>query len=219
MENKLILTQDGSHTLLSEKFGVHYHSLFGAIQESEHVFIRNGLLALKEKPEIKILEMGFGTGLNAWLTWLKTTEQPVFYTTFETNPITEAEARNLNYPALTGERNFICLHQVDWNSWEKLSHNFHLRKINQPIETSKLPPGFDLIYHDAFDPVVQPELWNLDLLRNYYDALNPGGILVTYCAKGNVKRALREAGFVVERLKGPPGKRHMLRARKGDNES
>ncbi|MBX7205965.1 MAG: tRNA (5-methylaminomethyl-2-thiouridine)(34)-methyltransferase MnmD [Bacteroidia bacterium] len=214
MENKLILTQDGSHTLLSEKFGVHYHSIFGAVNESEHVFMKEGLFQLRDKTIISILETGFGTGLNAWLTLQKTANQVVSYTAFETNPIGAGLAAKLNYTETGGADNFLKLHTCEWNEPVKIAPHFTLLKLNHPVQEYPLPRGIDLIYHDAFAPDIQPELWDITLFKKYFDCLNEGGILVTYCAKGNVKRALREAGFNVERLQGPPRKRHMLRATK-----
>lgn len=214
MENKLILTQDGSHTLLSENFGVHYHSIFGAVNESEHVFLKEGLLKFSHKAVIFILETGFGTGLNAWLTCQKTTNQTVSYTAFETNPISAGLAGKLNYTETGGADNFLKLHTCEWNEPVKIATHFTLLKINRPVQEYPLPCGIDLIYHDAFAPDIQPELWDIILFKKYFDCLNEGGILVTYCAKGEVKRALREAGFRVERLQGPPRKRHMLRATK-----
>ncbi|MCC6683795.1 MAG: tRNA (5-methylaminomethyl-2-thiouridine)(34)-methyltransferase MnmD [Bacteroidia bacterium] len=212
MENKLILTQDGSHTLLSEKFGVHYHSIFGAVNESEHVFLKEGLFQFSHKAAISILETGFGTGLNAWLTRQKTINQAVSYTAFETNPISAELEEKLNYATTDDTGNFLKLHTCQWNEPVKIATHFTLLKLNHPVQEYPLPHGIDLIYHDAFAPDIQPELWDISLFQKYYDCLNEGGILVTYCAKGEVKRALRECGFKVERLQGPPRKRHMLRA-------
>lgn len=214
MENKLILTQDGSHTLLSEKFGAHYHSIFGAVNESEHVFLKEGLGQFQHKAFISILETGFGTGLNAWLTWQKTPNQTISYTAFETDPISADLAEKLNYAPLGDTGNFLQLHTCKWNEPVRLAPHFTLLKLNHPVQEYPLPEGVDLIYHDAFAPNIQPELWDISLFKKYYSCLNTGGILVTYCAKGDVKRALRETGFKVERLQGPPRKRHMLRATK-----
>jgi tRNA U34 5-methylaminomethyl-2-thiouridine-forming methyltransferase MnmC len=214
VENKLILTQDGSHTLLSEKFGTHYHSIFGAMNESEHVFLKEGLLKFIHKATLSILETGFGTGLNAWLTLQKTKNQTVYYTAFETNPISIALASQLNYPEIVLKDDFLKLHTCQWGKPFRLAQHFTLLKLNHPVQEYSLQSEFDLIYHDAFAPNIQPELWDRTLFKKYFDSLFPGGILVTYCAKGDVRRALMEVGFKIEKIPGPSGKRHMLRANK-----
>jgi tRNA U34 5-methylaminomethyl-2-thiouridine-forming methyltransferase MnmC len=213
VENKSALTQDGSHTLLSGIFGEHYHSLFGAVQESLHVFIEHGLRQLQHLPELHILEMGFGTGLNAWLSWQEKGRPPVFYTAYEAYPISKEDISRLNY-AEGRQAEFDMLHQAEWETFISLANDFQLRKMNALFEKSPTEAGYHLVYYDAFSPGTQPELWTQEVFTKVFDSMTEGAILLTYCAKGDVKRALRGAGFTVERLAGPPGKKHMLRARK-----
>jgi tRNA U34 5-methylaminomethyl-2-thiouridine-forming methyltransferase MnmC len=227
MENKLqihsqailIQTDDGSSSLMQPDLGETYHSHFGAITESEHVFIRNGFLALNSgKPEICILEIGFGTALNALLTLANSkTNQKVHYTGIERFPVQVELAKQLNYCESADlqlfETEFQTMHQCDWAKETTISENFYLTKLKLDIE-SCFPESeqFDLIYFDAFSPNVQQELWKAEIFRRMFFGLKPGGFLVTYCAKGIVKEAMREAGFQVKRLPGPPGKRHMVKA-------
>lgn len=220
--NELINTQDGSHSLLSERFGVTYHSRYGAIQESRHVFIEAGLYfqAIQAK-ELHILEMGFGTGLNAYLTLLVGDEKKlhISYEAIEAYPLTLEEANQLNYPQCLGvspanEGLFYKMHELSWGESHQLTTGFSLTKHLIKLENFK--PGvadyFHLVYFDAFSPSAQPELWEPPIWKKLYDAIAPGGALVTYCAKGMFKRNLRDAGFGVESLPGPPGKREMTRA-------
>jgi tRNA U34 5-methylaminomethyl-2-thiouridine-forming methyltransferase MnmC len=211
-------TQDGSHSLFSDTFGVSYHSKYGAIQESMHVFIHAGLLhVLEKKSELAILDIGFGTGLNALLTYAETIKRPfqAHYEAIEAYPLSITEAAQLNYPHILGETfrgPFDKLHQLDWGVKHRLSTGFSFQKnkiLFQDIEYDQL---FDVIYFDAFAPNAQPELWEEDVLERMYNALKPEGVLVTYCAKGAVKRILKKLGFRVEALQGPPGKREMTRA-------
>ena len=219
---KVIETQDGSHSVFSEKFGVSYHSKYGAVQESRHVFIEEGLFvkALVKK-QFRILEMGFGSGLNAFLSFLEAEKRQLqlHYTTVEAYPLPVELALELNYPAILNAESqasaFAELHESAWNEDVRLSPNFTLRKILLPIEEATFEARFDLIFFDAFAPDTQPELWEETLMRKMYEALLPGGILVTYCAKGSFKRTLKAVGFEVETLKGPPGKREMVRASVG----
>ncbi len=219
MAVQLLETQDGSHTLLSETYGVSYHSRYGAIQESRHVFIEAGLYpAVVRKKELRILEMGFGTGLNALLTLEEAIQRglSVYYEAVEAYPISPEQAALLNYPEQTGYPEnrplFIALHAAAWEVPQSIAPCFTLRKLHAPFETAPLSGDFDLVYYDAFAPGAQPELWEEPVLRRAYDALAPHGVLVTYCAKGSVKRALRNLGFQLEALPGPPGKREMTRA-------
>jgi tRNA U34 5-methylaminomethyl-2-thiouridine-forming methyltransferase MnmC len=218
---RLIVTQDGSHSLLSEEFGVSYHSRFGAITESTHVFIDAGLrykAALQR--QLRLLEVGFGTGLNAFLTLLEAERRnlTIHYTALETRPIPIAEAKALNYVesigAITHKKNFLELHLTDWDKPLPVSEYFEFEKQLRPVEQLAPEPRFDLIYYDAFAPNAQPELWSETLMARMYEALLPEGVLVTYCAQGAFKRNLKNAGFVVEALQGPPGKREMTRALK-----
>lgn len=213
----MLLTEDGSTTLYNEIIGEHYHSTHGAIQESQHIFIKDGLNECK-KDEIHILEMGFGTGLNAFLTMLEAekTGKKIHYYTVELYPISEEQAKTLNFAQiLSPEKNedFLKLHTSKWGEISKISTNFEMLKIQgdfNSLEFNELK--FDVVYYDAFSPEKQPELWSLDLFKKIYDACNANAILTTYCAKGYVRRNLQAAGFTVYRLPGPPGKREKLTA-------
>ncbi|HFA48288.1 MAG TPA: SAM-dependent methyltransferase [Bacteroidetes bacterium] len=212
-------SRDGSTTVLSEKFGVTYHSKYGAVQESRHVYIKEGLFAkCIAKKELSILEMGFGTGLNALMTCLEAEklELKINYTAIEKYPIPNEIVGQLNFMKILeveGRDDLLCrMHRAEWEKQVEISDFFSLKKLEQAVEDIAFQQGFDLVYFDAFTPNVQPELWELPMLTKMYDALLPTGILVTYCAKGSFKRALKEIGFKVETLKGPPGKREMTRA-------
>lgn len=216
---RIIKTGDGSHTLLVPDLNEHYHSTFGAIQESMHVFIDAGLDKCKGKQNIAILEMGFGTGLNALLTVLNMTDASILYHGVEAYPLEKEVLAGLNYPELLSNANakdvFSKLHDAEWGKKVLINENYHLIKINGKIQEIKLPVNFyELVYFDAFAPDIQPELWAEEIFTKIFHAMKPGGILVTYSAKGLVKQNLRKAGFVVKRLAGPPGKKHMLRAEK-----
>lgn len=217
LHNELLDTQDGSHTLLSKRFGVSYHSKYGAIKESEHVFINAGLKAvmLRQKGPISILEYGFGTGLNAYLAYLCAIQHQRFmsYTGIEAYPVDLDLAISLNYPhfLMTSESVFQEMHSAEWEVENQIDPIFKFRKILGQIENQTFAEAFDVLFFDAFAPTAQPELWNEEILRKAYQALKPGGILVTYCAKGVVKRTLKSVGFKVETLPGPPGKREMTR--------
>lgn len=218
----MLLTEDGSTTLYNEIIGEHYHSTHGAIQESQFIFIKDGLNECK-KDEIHILEMGFGTGLNAFLTMLEAekTDKKIHYHTVELYPISVEQAKTLNFAQiLAPEKNedFLKLHTSKWGEISKISTNFEMLKIQgdfNSLDFNEL--RFDVVYYDAFSPEKQPELWSLDLFKKIYDACNPNAILTTYCAKGYVRRNLQAAGFTVHRLPGPPGKREKLSAMKQNN--
>ncbi len=218
MNNVLIETQDGSHSLLSGAFGVSYHSRYGAIQESAHVFIKAGLhtKAIHSK-QLRILETGFGTGLNAYLTLLEAQRLhlDVYFESFEAYPVSMEEAAALNYPAIleagVSPTLFMDLHKAQFGEKTLITKEFHLLKQMLDFNEIQHAGSFDLVYFDAFAPDEQPELWEQPMLRKVYDALNTGGILVTYCAKGYVKRNFKAVGFQVEALPGPPGKREMTR--------
>ena len=220
----LLTTSDGSHTLFSERYGVSYHSRYGAVTESAHVFINAGLrYKAAVQREIAVLEVGLGTGLNAFMTWLEAERRnlSVRYTGLEAYPISEEEARQFNYPDLLNapERaaEFWQLHAAAWGAPIVLSEHFQLEKRLERLETAALPEAaFDVVYFDAFAPQAQPELWTEDVFTRLYRALRPEGALVTYCAQGEFKRTLKKAGFAVERLQGPPGKREMTRGVKGE---
>lgn len=218
----IIETQDGSHSIFSPSFGVSYHSKYGAIQESQHVFIEAGLFeASLLKKDIRVLEIGFGTGLNALMTRIEADRRQltIHYTSVEKFPVPLDEALQLNYPEtlLAGgyRPDFEKMHQLEWGIESEFSSNFKFTKLKQSFESLQFDADFDLIYFDAFAPSAQPELWEVDVLGIMYNALAENGILVTYCAKGAVKRTLKALGFTVEALPGPPGKREMTRAKKG----
>lgn len=222
MPNTLFETQDGSHSLFSEQYGVSYHSKYGAIQETQHVFI-NAALRFKAvvQKEISILEIGFGTGLNAYMTLLEAAKRnlAVQYTAIEAYPISLPKASTLNYPTLLKDEkfssHFLQMHSADWATSIPITEQFKFIKRQIKFETIDYDNQFDIIYFDAFAPNSQPELWEADILGAMYKTLKKDGVLVTYCAKGVVKRTLKAVGFQIEALKGPPGKREMTRAIKG----
>jgi len=218
--DKLVFSQDGSHTIVSDRFGVSYHSKHGAIQETETVFLKAGLEYQIENglENIRILEMGFGTGLNAIMTFIQETPK-IVYTTLEAYPISEAQYTALNYPEilnLDAEQKdiFYKMHQSDSGVSVELNEDFTFTKHIQKIEDYETTEKFDIIYYDAFAPNSQEELWTPELMANLYQKCNNGAVLVTYCAKGSFKRALKSAGFEVVGLDGPIGKREMTRAHK-----
>lgn len=215
---ELQLTADGSHTLYVPALEEHYHSVNGAVQESRHVFIEAGLHQLHQE-RITVFEVGFGTGLNAFLTLLDAGEQgiKVLYRAVERYPLPFDMIRRLNYGDIVAPGNdasFLSLHEAEWERDVPLSDGFVLHKMQGDLNRCEFPPGIDLVYFDAFAPDKQPEVWNQPLFERLYEAMAPEGILTTYCAKGSVRRMMQAAGFKVERIPGPPGKREMLRARK-----
>lgn len=217
--DQIIETQDGSHSILSHKYGVSYHSKYGAITESRHVFIEAGLYPkLLTAHKINVLEIGFGTGLNAFLTYLEAEKKQLelYYEGIEAYPLSPDQYRQLNYAELLNvperKSDFLKLHQVAWEEDVYLNDHFTIRKTRKFFEEIDKKEAFDVIYFDAFAPSAQPELWEEAVLAKMYDALRPEGVLVTYCAKGVVKRRLKGLGFTVESLPGPPGKREMTRA-------
>ncbi|MCK9423121.1 MAG: tRNA (5-methylaminomethyl-2-thiouridine)(34)-methyltransferase MnmD [Bacteroidales bacterium] len=264
----IVFTDDGSHTLYVPKLREHYHSTFGAITESQHIFIETGFRKALEQfmthnlritisppssilhrersdlypaseaqrpfigneatltqhqersgSELTVLEIGFGTGLNALLTQIEAEKQgiSVHYTSIEAFPLEETIWSRLNYPqnfcSADYTRVYRRLHLVEWDREEEISKYFILHKIHQTVQESEMVPDrYHLIYYDAFGPEVQPELWSEAIFQKLYQAMKPGGILVTYSVKGTIVRALKAAGFKTEKLSGPPGKRHILRA-------
>jgi tRNA U34 5-methylaminomethyl-2-thiouridine-forming methyltransferase MnmC len=222
-ENKqCVQTGDGSHTLYRADIDEHYHSTFGAINESAHVFIDNGLRINHSNP-VHLFEVGFGTGLNALLTLNYAIKHniSVFYDTVELFPIGVDAAKTLNYPQLidkTLQPYFDCMHDCKWDTDVKISDEFVLRKIQANITTLQLVNNkYNVVYFDAFSPEKQPEMWSQEVFLSIYNSMKTGGIITTYCSKGIVKRTLREVGFTVERLQGPTGKRHMVRGIKTMN--
>ncbi len=219
MKPEIIQTADGSHSLYLKELDEHYHSVHGAIQEGIHVFIKAGLQA-SNKENVSILEIGLGTGLNALLTLMEVqhSNKQIHYTAIEAFPLEEQLINQLNYvQVLKAEElteQFKRIHTSAWGEEQRLNNKFTLLKVQGQLQTTVFPATYDLIYFDAFGPRVQPEMWTEEIFSKMFDVLNAGGMLVTYCAKGEVKRTLKKVGFVVETLPGPPGKREMLRARK-----
>lgn len=216
--NEILLTEDGSHTLKNVALDECYHSSHGARQESEWVFVNAGLHECAKK-EIAILEIGFGTGLNALLAmdYAQKNNKKISYSSFELYPLPYATAAQLNFcngdlQHLQSE--FDIMHQCPWGEWQVINANFSLMKIHADFSQSALIGLFDVVFYDAFSPDKQPELWSETIFANLYSACNTDAILTTYCAKGYVRRAMQKAGFVVERIPGPPGKREMLRGKK-----
>jgi tRNA U34 5-methylaminomethyl-2-thiouridine-forming methyltransferase MnmC len=228
MERTLITTADGSHSLYVQALDEHYHSIHGAIQEAIHVFIKTGLTYLYKKnyTSISIVEIGFGTGLNALLTCLEAEKLNIniHYTALEAFPVKEELLNELNYVNLISDslkkekaaiqKIFQQLHTCEWEKPIVISKNFTLHKINQSLQEIKFTNAFDLIYFDAFGPRVQPEMWTEEVFSKIHAATKNNGCLVTYCAKGEVKRTLKKVGYVVETLPGPPRKREMVRGTK-----
>ncbi|PXZ43971.1 SAM-dependent methyltransferase [Sanguibacteroides justesenii] len=218
MDRAIITTEDGSNTLYIPDLNEPYHSIHGAIQESIHVFIKAGIVHYGQK-NIRILEAGFGTGLNAFLTLMEARENQrnVVFHTFEKYPLTPDEVEQLNYPDHFAPENaslFARLHNTPWNEDVVVTPYFTLHKHKADFEEVNFQAYFDIVFFDAFAPDVQPRLWTEDMFAKFYKALKPEGILTTYCVKGTVKRALRNLGFKLKRLPGPPGKREMLRGEK-----
>ena len=217
MEREIIKTLDGSTTIHLKEWDECYHSKHGAIQEAKHVFIKNGLSLFENKP-VSILEIGFGTGLNAFITFLESTEkkQQIDYVGVEAYPVDAKEVLAMNYvtelDALEFENIFEKMHKCEWNKKIEISTDFSLTKRKQFFDEIDDFETFDLIYFDAFGYRVQPELWSTEIFRKMYKSLKPNGVLVTYAARGVVKRSMIEVGFTVEKLAGPPGKREMFRA-------
>lgn len=222
MENiEIITTGDGSHSLLNRQLGETYHSHHGALQESLHVFIHHGLNYFSEKSHkhpFRVFEIGFGTGLNAWLTLLESEKksQRIEYTSIESYPLEENIWRQLNYAKTEAEKSkFEKIHDAEWSKLVHLSANFSLLKLSDKLQQIILQAGYyDVIYFDAFAPNKQPEMWELSVLEKVVQSMSNGGVFVTYCAKGQVKRDLRSLGLLVETLAGPPGKKEMVRGTK-----
>ncbi len=223
MQRKVITTADGSTTIHLVEWDEHYHSIHGAIQEANHVFIKHGLLFFMELfPEIKrihILEIGFGTGLNAFITLIEAEKSKVQieYVGVEAFPISSDELALMNYSnQIAGNKcgEFEQLHQISWEEKQSITSGFLLTKQKKYFSEVKDVEHYNIIYFDAFGARLQPELWTEVIFKKMYTALKPNGILVTYSAKGSVRRALQAVGFRVDKLPGPPGKREMLRARK-----
>ncbi|MBK8669710.1 MAG: tRNA (5-methylaminomethyl-2-thiouridine)(34)-methyltransferase MnmD [Saprospiraceae bacterium] len=211
------ISDDGSHTVISPDFNVSYHSVHGAINESNVVFLQAGLdyLLDKDYPSISVFELGFGTGLNALLSykWAQSHNKPLVYHTVEAYPLDETIYSQLNYGQILDDQEmFEKLQGCAWEVPISLGENFRFCKYKQDIELIEIADKYNVIFFDAFSPASQPHLWEIPVLGKMFDSLMPGGILVSYCAQGAFKRNLKAVGFKIEALPGPRGKREMTRA-------
>jgi len=219
MKREIVITGDGSTTIRIPDWNENYHSSHGAIQEAKHVFVTHGLDVFQNQDEISILEIGFGTGLNAFITFLETlTKDKVNYVGVEAYPISAAEVAQMNYvselKAAPYATNFEKMHASDWEHEIAITAQFNLTKRKQFFQDINDKNQYHLIYFDAFGYPLQPELWSEDIFVKMYEALLPGGVLVTYACRSVIKNAMLAAGFSIEKLPGAPGKREMLRATK-----
>ena len=218
MKKKVIITEDGSHTLHVEEINESYHSTHGAVQESAHIFINAGFKGFLSENEVRVLEIGFGTGLNAYLTLLEAekNKKHVYYTTLELYPLPVDEVLQLNYPEILCEDRTLYeeIHHSPWGKDTGVTSFFTLHKIKADFTGYELPGIYDVIYFDAFSPERQPDMWTEGGFIKIYEHSGNGAVITTYCAKGDVRRAMQSAGFVMERLPGPPGKREILRGRR-----
>jgi len=216
MERQLKITEDGSHTMFVKGMNEPYHSLHGAIRESRHVFIRQGLHTV-QKSALRILEVGFGTGLNALLTLTESLsmKMDIYYHAVEKYPLNRQEYSPLNYEQLIDkvpEGAFYRMHDCSWGEEVQISERFVLYKEEADFRSMNVPPPIHLVYFDAFSPEKQPELWTEQVMDSISRVCDPGAVLVTYSAKGVVRRTLASCGFDVYKVPGPPGKREMIRA-------
>ncbi|EAR13142.1 hypothetical protein PI23P_01572 [Polaribacter irgensii 23-P] len=221
MKREILITSDGSTTIHLPDWDEQYHSKHGAIQEAYHVFLRAGLdIVSTSAKKIEILEIGFGTGLNTFITFLEGRDKKVEidYVGVEAYPVAAAEVLKLNYveelKATADQDIFDKMHALPWEEKQEISKEFQLTKRKQFFQDITDKEAFDLIYFDAFGAKNQPELWTEAIFLKMFDAIRKDGVLVTYCAKGSARRAMQAVGFIVERIPGPPGKREMLRATK-----
>lgn len=219
MKREILTTNDGSTTIHLPDWDESYHSKHGAIQEAYHVFIKSGFSLIKGN-SISILEIGFGTGLNAFITYLeaKKSNQTIDYVGVEAYPVEVAEALQMNYVSELDATNeitiFSKMHESNWEEKQNITDNFSLTKRKQFFQDISDENTFDLIYFDAFGFRLQPELWSLEIFQKMYKAIKTDGVLVTYACRGSIKQAMLECGFKVEKLPGAPGKREMIRATK-----
>jgi tRNA U34 5-methylaminomethyl-2-thiouridine-forming methyltransferase MnmC len=220
LKREIRITEDGSTTLHVPEMRENYHSIHGAIQESMHVFIQSGLYQFRDKKEIHILEMGFGTGLNCLITHMYSGSSKIHYLALEKYPVENELVEQLNFSGVidnkeTGRSFFEAIHSNPWNNEiVEICDGFYLQKFKGDVMDFNTSQKFDIIYFDAFAPQFQPELWSRQVFQQMFNRLRDNGILVTYCAKGEVRRNMIACGFEVERIPGPPGKREMLRAKK-----
>ena len=216
MERSLKITEDGSHTMFVKGLDEPYHSTHGALQESMHIFIKQGLLTVKQS-SLRILELGFGTGLNALLTFAQSIplKLDIYYHAVEKYPLMEHEYQLLNYEKVVGHLPKGTLHRIHscpWGEAVQITDRFTLYKEEADFRSMKLPPNIKLVYFDAFSPDKQPELWTKEVICPIAQVCDPGAILVTYSSKGVVRRTLTSCGFEVNKVAGAPGKREMVRA-------
>lgn len=220
MKREIIITKDGSPTIYLPDLNEHYHSIHGAIQEAKHVFILNGLNEFIHKENIAILEIGFGSGLNALLAAISCIEKEkgtIDYAGIEAFPLSDLEQSKMNYAKLLSFPSSIeiqkKINHSPWNENQVIHSKFHLTKINSKIEEFDLPSDhLDIVFYDAFGPRAQANMWTIELFTKLFNALKENGLFVTYCAKGQVKRDLKAVGFSIETRPGPPGKREMTLA-------
>jgi tRNA U34 5-methylaminomethyl-2-thiouridine-forming methyltransferase MnmC len=221
VERRIIITADGSSSVSIPAMNITYHSIHGAIQESKHIFIEAGFESARppiRARRMSIFEMGFGTGLNALLSLAESEKQPgtIYYETIELFPLDDDQLMSLNYCDKLQRYDlrikFEQLHNCEWEKEIPIMPNFIFKKKRADLLNFETSETFDLIYFDAFDPRAQPELWTEKVFKKMFSILNPDGILVTYSSKGDVRRAMQAAGFSIEKIAGPPGKREMVRA-------
>ena len=217
MRHNIVKTNDGSNTIKLSDCNEHYHSIHGAVNEAIHVYLENGLRFLNLK-NISVFEMGFGTGLNTFLTYIYSNDNrcKISYHTIDNEPLSYNFVKRLKYPEqldkINEENIFNKIHSCEWNIEHILSPSFRIKKIHECIHNYSFKSKFDLVFYDAFSPRIQPKLWEEDILKKVSNQLNSKGVIVTYCAKGEVKRSLKNLGFEVNSLPGPIGKREMIRA-------
>ena len=218
LSRKIIITDDGSHSLFVPELNENYHSTHGAKQEAEHIFIKDALAYASEKiKSLNILEIGFGTGLNAFLSlqYARANNLEINYYGIEKYPIIEKEYRALNFPSSReGEQAvFMKLHEAIWEQTANIESCFKLKKNQADFKEMNLPSDyFDVVYFDAFGPDVQPELWSVEIFQIIHKSMKIGGVMTTYSVKGDVRRAMKSVGFEVKKIPGPPGKREITRA-------
>lgn len=218
-KREIVITADGSSSIFLPEFNEHYHSHHGAVQESKHVFMKMGWeKVIPGKSHVDILEVGFGAGLNSWLVCdevKNNSEAPlVHYTSLELYPVSSEDAAKLNYIEDSRRGEFMSLHLSEWDKPALISQRFTLEKLNVALQDFASDRKFNLVFFDAFAPRVQPEMWTKEIFDKMFSLMKPGGILVTYCSKGEVRRNMIAAGFEVEKVPGPPGKREMIRCAK-----
>jgi tRNA U34 5-methylaminomethyl-2-thiouridine-forming methyltransferase MnmC len=224
MDKRLLITEDGSHSIELPGKQVTYHSRHGAISESVHVFIEAGYRYWwQQHPQAntcRVFEMGLGTGLNALLTFRESQQRQhnIHYTAVDIAPLDMSFVEALNYCQILQQDALqpvlLQLHTCSWGTRHQLAPHFTFEKVNTALQQFAGQSPFDIVYYDAFAPNAQPELWTEEIFQRLYNMLSPGGVLVTYCSKGAVQRAMKAAGFTIEKLPGPPHKREMVRAKK-----